>query len=143
MSKETVQELGVGKDILSYCGKCKLALAHVIVTMIDSDTVGKCECNTCGATHRYRDPTSVDPKKKARPGHSKKEHATVEELWKEALSKSEGAASKGYSMKEKFSEGDVIDHPTFGKGVVEKVVDHNKIQTLFQHDLKLLIHDRS
>lgn len=129
------EEIAVGKEVLSYCGKCKLPLAHIIVSMKDETKIGKCECKTCSANHNYRDPEGVG-KKKTKRG-TKKEAVPVEKLWQEALSNAQGEP-KAYSMDAKFEEGDLIDHPTFGKGVVEKLIENNKIQTLFEHGMKLL-----
>ena len=44
------EAIGVAKEVLSYCGKCKMPLAHVILDMKTESTIGKCQCNTC--THR-------------------------------------------------------------------------------------------
>ncbi len=130
---DTEQKIAVGQDILSYCGKCKLALEHVIVSMKNETTVGKCECKTCSATHLYKDPEAAAKKKTP-----KKVTLTNEELWKKALAKAEGTP-KPYTMTGKFKVGNIIDHPTFGKGIVETVIGNNKIQTLFEDKSKLLI----
>ena len=127
----------VGEEILSYCGKCKLALAHVIINMKDETTIGKCECKTCSAKHNYRDPETAG-KDKTEKTASKPRTSSAEELWKEAMSKAK-REPKPYAMDGIFKEGDVIDHPTFGKGVVEQRVMGNKIQTLFEQGSKLLI----
>ena len=54
-----------GKEVLSYCGKCKLPLGHIIVSMKDTATIGKVTCNTCKATHMYKDPATKTKKVKA------------------------------------------------------------------------------
>ncbi len=123
------EELGVGKEVLSYCGKCKLALAHVIIDMKNDTTVGKCQCKTCSAKHNYRDPDAVT-KKKTTPSEA--------EIWKEALAKTDGAA-KPYAMDKSFEEGDLIDHETFGKGVVMRLAIDDKIEVQFEDALKLLV----
>ena len=130
------EELGVGKEILSYCGKCKLALAHVVVSMDDKGEISKCECKTCGANHKYRDPEGV--KKRKTSTRTKKETISNEEVWKQAVADAEGEA-KAYAMNQSLTVGDLIDHPKFGKGVVEKLVDNNKAQILFEHNIKTLI----
>lgn len=136
-------EISVGKDVLSYCGKCKLVLAHVIVTMAKPKKIGKCECNTCHAKHNYRDPEALNKPSKRKVGSRSKAKATlpVDELWKEALSKTD-RTSQPYSMESGFSEGDVIDHPVFGKGLVEQIVEGKKMKILFEKGVKLLIHNQ-
>ena len=132
--------LSAGQDVLSYCGKCKLALNHTIVTMKSSKTIGKCECNTCKAQHAYKDPTKVG--KKTTGTKSKTTTVPVEVVWEQALKKASGEA-KTYSIKGTFSEGDILDHTKFGKGVVEKRLDIKKIQVIFESDIKTLISPKS
>jgi hypothetical protein len=144
-------EISVGKEVLSNCSKCKLILAHIIVTMKDTKTADKVQCKTCKATHSFKDPsakkakTSVNKviksaKAKSRTG-SKRSTETVAELWTKAISKGT-ADTKSYSIKGSFIMGDIIDHPTFGQGVVEKLIDDNKIEVLFQDDYRTLMHKK-
>ena len=144
-------ELSVGKEVLSNCSKCKLILAHIIVTMKDTKTADKVQCKTCKATHSFKDPsakktkTSVDKviksaKAKSRSG-GRKSTETVAELWNKAIGKN-STDSKTYTIKGSFITGDIIDHPTFGQGVVEKLIDNNKIEVLFQDDYRTLMHKK-
>ena len=57
------KEIGVGKETLSYCSKCKLTLSHIIAAMKDLDTIAKVFCKTCKATHAYKDPNKASKKK--------------------------------------------------------------------------------
>jgi hypothetical protein len=138
-------ELSVGKEVLSQCSKCKLTLAHIIVTMKDTKTPDKVQCKTCKATHTFKDPgapkTKTSVNKVIKSGRSKKPTESVGELWNKAINRNTGK-SKSYSMKESFTMGDVIDHPTFGQGVVEKLIDNNKIEVLFQDDYRTLLHKK-
>jgi len=129
------EEIGVGKEVLSYCGKCKLPSAHVILDMKDETKIGKCQCKTCKAKHNYRDP---DAPVKKRATTTRKPTISIEEIWKSAVAKTDGKA-KPYTMDKRFEEGDLIDHSTFGKGVVMKLVLDNKIEVQFEESSKLLI----
>ena len=144
-------ELSVGKEVLSHCSKCKLILAHIIVTMKDTKTADKVQCKTCKATHAFKDPsssktkTSVNKviktaKAKSRTG-SRKSTETVAELWTKAIGRNT-TGTKSYTIKGSFITGDIIDHPTFGQGVVEKLIDDNKIEVLFQDDYRTLMHKK-
>ena len=140
--------IGVGKEILSNCSKCKLILAHIIVTMKSATLPDKVQCKTCKATQSFKDPSAKKKKasvdrviKSAKRAGSKKSTETVGELWNKAINKMTGS-SKEYSMKASFMMGDVIDHPTFGQGVVEKLIDDNKIEVLFQDDFRTLLHKK-
>ena len=131
-------ELGAGKDVLAYCGKCKLALNHVIIVMKDKDNIGKCKCRTCGAEHLYRDPNQVEKKAKSKTTRkSSSKTIPIAEAWKDALNNAQGE-SRSYSIKEEFQVGDIIEHPKFGKGVVQRSIGSNKVETIFETDLKIL-----
>ena len=134
-----MSEIGVGKEILSHCNKCKLPLAHIIVNMKTKTTIGKVTCKTCDATHVYKDPSKVRAKKKATGSRKRKPSTSIADLWLEAVGKSD-SKSKEYSPKNEFSLGDIIDHPKFGPGVVEKCFDGNKIEVIFRHEIKVLMH---
>jgi hypothetical protein len=139
-------EIGVGKEILSHCNKCKLTLAHIIVTMKSQTVADKVMCKTCKGTHSYKDPAANTKKaistKKilgAKPVSARKSGIPIEQLWAEAMNKT-NRQSKEYTIKGIFEQGDIIAHPSFGPGVVEKVVDQNKIEVLFRDDFRILIH---
>ena len=136
------KEGGAGKEVLSYCGKCKLALAHVIISMNKKGNVDKCECKTCGATHKYRDPDKPVKPRAATKRAPKKKSASPEEIWNKAVAEAKGITMP-YEMTGEFSEGNIIDHATFGKGVVEELVDHNKIKVIFEEGAKILIQKRA
>lgn len=139
-------EISVGKEILSQCNKCKLILAHIIVTMKDATTPDKVMCKTCKGTHSFKDPgatkkkTSVDRVIKSARSRNKVSES-VSELWSKALNRSASKA-RAYNMKESFAMGDIIDHPTFGQGVVERLIDNNKIEVIFQDDYRTLLHKK-
>lgn len=139
--------IGVGKEILSNCSKCKLILAHIIVTMKSATLADKVQCKTCKSTHSFKDPSA--PKKKASIGKviktagrsSSKSTESVGDLWTKAMNKMT-TGPKSYTIKGSFQMGDVIDHPTFGQGIVEKLIDDNKIEVLFQDDYRTLMHKK-
>ena len=132
--------LAVGKDVLSHCNRCKLNLSHIIVTMKDDEKPGKVKCNTCGATHAFKDPNKVTKKKKTttRKRTSKKE--TINDDWSKRMKAFKGE-EVAYSPKGSYIPGDLIDHPTFGKGFVEKKIDLNKIEIIFEEEIKILVHN--
>ena len=136
MSKEH-EAIGVAKEVLSYCGRCKLALAHVIMDMKSETKIGKCQCKTCKAIHNYRDPVAMAKKARAKRIAAKPD-ATPEELWQEAMASTKGAA-KPYAMNKSFNTGELIDHTTFGKGVVMQRIQQDKIEVQFEAARKLLI----
>lgn len=127
----------IGEEILSYCGRCKLALAHVILDMKTEKKIGKCKCKTCNAVHNYRDPVAMAHKKRTAKTATKTTTST-EETWRAAVASSTGKA-KPYAMNKSFNTGELIDHSTFGRGVVMQRVRDDKIEVLFEASRKLLI----
>lgn len=141
------QQVGVGKEILSHCNKCKLTLAHIIVTMKSLSEPDKVMCKTCKGTHGYKDPSApakkVAIKKIGAPKTStpRRSSVPIEQIWTDAMNKVT-KHSKEYTIKGIFEVGDLIAHPSFGPGIVEKVVDSNKIEVLFRDDYRTLIHKK-
>jgi len=139
-----MSQLGVGKEVLSYCNKCKLTLAHLILTMKSETTIGKTQCKTCNASHAYKDPSAVKATKTKRGASVKKKGApqeSISDIWMNKVS-SATAKSQKYSLKLKFELGDIIDHPKFGPGFIEKLIDADKIQVIFRHEIKTLMHNK-
>ena len=48
-------KLSAGNEVLAYCGKCKLKLAHTIVVMKTDEIPDKVTCNTCKSTHAFKE----------------------------------------------------------------------------------------
>ena len=139
-----MSQLTVSKDVLSYCTKCKLNLGHTIVAMKDSVHIAKVKCNTCNTIQSFKDPSQA--KQKANKTRTRKTSLTpskvisVADLWMEKMSSAK-KKSTPYAMDGKFREGDIIDHVKFGPGIVEKVVD-DKIEVIFRHEIKTLVHNK-
>lgn len=135
----------VAQEVLSYCTSCKIDLAHLIVSM-KGDKIAKVECKTCKKTHAYKAPkgiTEVAPKKKRASKKSEDgspSATTIEAEWAKLMASHKDAPFKTYAMKGKFVLGDKIKHTNFGDGIVGKLIYPNKIEVIFQTDIKVLIH---
>jgi hypothetical protein len=117
-------------------------------------------CKTCKKERSYKAPKGVkEPgapgnmeratgtksgtaKAKAKPAAPKPTAVAIAVEWKTALDKAVAAkvARQAYLPKNLFSPGQIVDHPSFGPGVVTKLVHPNKVEILFQNDLKVLVH---
>ncbi len=139
MSNEDKEMLG--RDIVSFCGKCKLVRAHVVVTVDSAGDSEKCECRTCGAVHRYKNPEKPKKVRRSSGKAAKKVVVSIETLWKDAMSGAKGS-SKNYEMTSGFDKGDLIAHSTFGAGVVQELIGCNRMWVIFSGSEKLLIHKR-
>jgi hypothetical protein len=139
--------MAVGQEIVCLCTTCKLELRHVIVAHKsgNSGPVAKVRCNTCGKIHAYRSTPQeksggvIQAKREVKP-RAKVQVIPLEVEWREQLKSREGAPSLPYAPFKDFKVGDVIDHPTFGCGVVRALKDGNKFEILFQRDVKVLMH---
>ncbi len=145
MSKINEEKIEVGNDILSYCGKCKVDSTHIISAM-EKDKLSKFTCRTCNARHNYRKPKSMMKDKtaakvlsRAKTTSSRKGQKNSSEKWNDLLANYDLSAAQGYSMKKSYKESSVIQHPSFGLGIVIKKINQKKIEVQFEVGVKLLI----
>jgi DNA-directed RNA polymerase subunit M/transcription elongation factor TFIIS len=134
-----MKHLSAGKEILSFCKKCNLKLAHIIVTMKDSISPGKVQCKTCHASHAYKANATTPRKTSTRS--TEKNEVPVEQVWQNAMDRAK-ADPKPYSIREKFQVGDIIDHKKFGTGIVQSNLSAAMIEVLFKNEIKTLIHNK-
>lgn len=138
----------VGKDVLAYCSKCKLTLSHIIMALKDPNTIAKVQCNTCKSIHAFKEDPGIKktvsgkaPKgTRGRKAKDNKPGVSINEMWVEAMNNTKNK-SKEYSTKTRFIIGDVVDHPKFGPGVVEEILDNTKIKVIFRNEIKVLVHN--
>jgi len=144
------KKLSAGDIIDARCTKCRDILNHRIVAMV-GDKVVRVECNTCGGVHNYYPPPALKPVKtpggsaaprtsaSAAPRAPKKDPQQADrDEWLALRSNMKLDRAITYNMNTKFSADDVVDHPTFGFGVVKLIVAPNKMQVLFEDGIKLL-----
>ncbi len=132
-----------GGDTLAWCTKCKMDLAHVIVSMI-GPAPAKVICKTCKSQHNFRsaqgDLALPGMPRKPKP-RAKEPKAVVRaaDHWETKMAQKSAATLLPYSPKEIFQLGDVIKHPTFGVGLIEEVRKGGKMVVLFREGDKLLV----
>jgi hypothetical protein len=129
-----INQKRTGGTIDSWCGKCKLVLAHTIEALVGDRPV-RVHCNTCNSQHAYK---ASEPVKSSRSQSSKPRTNRYQGL----LKGSNAEAPKIYSPKDKYQSGDVLKHPTFGVGITTAVKDEGKIEVLFEGGSKVLVHGR-
>ncbi|MCM2323729.1 MAG: hypothetical protein NDJ90_10760 [Oligoflexia bacterium] len=135
----------VAKETLAYCTSCKMDLNHVVVAM-KGDRIAKVQCLTCKKEHVYKTPKGVTEPTKAKATRKKKESAaeatatSIEAEWEKLMASHRDAPMKSYTTKGVFVLGDKIKHPTFGEGIVGRLIYPNKIEVIFRTDLKILIY---
>lgn len=136
----------VANETLAYCTSCKMDLNHVIVAM-KGDRIAKVQCLTCKKEHVYRAPKGASEPQAKAPSKAKKAAAEAEDTnhsieveWEKLMSAHKELPLKPYSTKGKFGLGDKLNHPTFGDGIVGKLIYPNKLEVIFRHDVKILIY---
>ena len=143
---EARNERKSGGHIDSWCGKCKLMLAHTIEAMV-GDKPARVHCNTCQSQHSYKPhPPGETPRRgrqsEARTGVSSASPKPRASRYQSLLKAKDSAVAKTYSPSGKYELGDVLEHSTFGRGVATAVKDGSKIEVLFESGSKTLIHGR-
>ena len=129
----------VGKNVDSWCTRCKLVLAHTIETVLNGK-ITKVHCNTCNGQHAYR---AKAPGTRSTTSRTRKsaDAAPVQDF--QALLKGRTAAdARRYALSDRFRPGEVIAHSTFGLGVVTAERDGVKIEVTFAEGPKVLVHGR-
>ena len=56
LNKDKQASSRVGKDVRGYCSRCKMNLAHTIVTLSGESKPDRVQCNTCKSERTYRAP---------------------------------------------------------------------------------------
>jgi hypothetical protein len=124
-----------GQNADSFCGKCKQVSEHTIMAL-DNETVSKVRCKSCGSTHKFRSPAEAPKVRKPRTKPGAVEAATAEIVWAAGLAKATGDG-RDYSMAADYRVGEIVNHQTFGKGIVLKLYV-NKCGMLFKDGERLM-----
>lgn len=133
------KELRVGNIVESKCIKCKDVTRHTIWSIVQGE-IAKVECRVCGSLHKYR--PVENPHNSPKSGRKKKkkqeEPPQTDQEWLRQMEGKNGTQALTYSMQNSYSVQDLIDHPKFGVGVVQRLIDPNKMDVIFQDGLKRL-----
>lgn len=120
----TENQIQAGSSVESLCKKCKTVTDHHVVVMA-GDKIAKVECKVCNARHAFASPkaeskvkTPAVPRPKKAALASTKQALALAEHWEKMVTPC--AKPLTYTMERKLQVGDVIDHPTFGLGYVQK-----------------------
>ena len=135
----------VGKDVDSWCTKCKMVLAHTIEAVVEG-RITRVHCNTCGGQHAYRaSAPGTAGAGRARPRAVRKTptgKATATVPYADLLHGRDASAARPYSPTGRFALNELIRHASFGLGLITALKDANKIEVLFAQGTKTLIHRR-
>ncbi|PIS09965.1 MAG: hypothetical protein COT73_11910 [Bdellovibrio sp. CG10_big_fil_rev_8_21_14_0_10_47_8] len=143
----------VAKSFNTFCKKCDGDRYHTVIAHTTASSA-KMKCEVCGATSTYRLP-KAGAKAGAKTGAKRplagaaakrkeqaataKRNAHVDE-YNQLLEKAGDPVS--YNMKTKFPANSKLQHPKFGTGVV-RAVQPDKIEVIFEDEVRNLVHNRS
>jgi len=130
------KNLKAGSEIVHYCNSCKWDLGHTVIAMIGS-TPARVRCNTCKAERNYKSPSQTKTREILRE-RPKKVTGSHSDFYREKLQSSSGRESKNYRIDIPFEVGDKVNHKKFGLGVVLKVIPPDRVEIIFQDELKVL-----
>jgi hypothetical protein len=139
----------VGGEVDALCGRCKMTLAHTILAMVGT-TIARVQCNTCGAQHGFKTETGATTaraRNAASAGSQAIRAASRESLVKTVISFEEQLRGKDvdkarrYSPRDTYVLDELIQHPTFGYGLV-RAVRPDKVDVAFKASEKTLVHGR-
>ena len=124
-----------GDDVDSWCGACKLILAHTIEAIV-ADSPARVHCNTCKAQHKYK------PHKPSEDSKNVRQRKARTSSYEKLLKGKDISLAKRYSPRDSYVLDDVVEHPSFGVGVTTTIKAGNKIEVVFENGMKTLVHGR-
>lgn len=152
--EEKIDRTPVAQDIWCWSPKEKAFTWHVVVNHDAQGFVDRVQCKVSKTIHKYKrlaKPAATKSKvatrsitrsvKAGASGAVSKDapmtSAALEDVWFRGLKKWGEKPALRYNPKGFFDSSDVVEHPTFGKGVVQKRRD-NRIDVLFRDGVKVL-----
>ena len=136
----------VAQILVTQCTRCKLPLTHMVVLHNSEGIVERVQCRTCGSEHKYHPEKEKKEKKAKKP--AKKSRAGVKSRKPDAAAVFEQLQKKfqekepvTYTMDGSYQTDDVIDHKTFGMGVVTGV-SYQKMEVAFADASRIMVCDR-
>lgn len=140
----------VGGEVDAFCTRCKMTLAHTILAMV-GQTIARVQCNTCGGQHAYRSaPGTSKPRSSSSSSSSGSTAARAASRepavktvsgFEDQLKGKDLTKARKYSPKDTYVVDEVMDHLTFGFGLV-KAVRADKVDVVFKASERTLVHGR-
>ena len=126
--------LSTGNPIEARCTKCRKNTTHIIIELVE-EVPAKVQCSACSREHKYRPPTEAK-----KPGVRKAVQAkdAGRKEWQALRTEMDTAKAATYSMTGAFKIKTLIQHPTFGLGLVQRAVGPQKIEVLFEDGTKTM-----
>ncbi len=121
------------------CRVCRDVTRHAVLSVCDQKpkTV---QCSRCNDEHKYKSPppTRAEKERIAAARLRAKMQKEDREEWARMRPNMVTAKAKDYSMDGLFRKKDIVRHPLFGLGVVERKTGHRKVEILFADGRKVM-----
>ena len=145
-AKDLTELPAVARNIHLDCKKCGVERFHVVLAHTTA-TSAKVKCEVCGATRTFKLPKAAKAPKKTASGKpratkSKKNEPSSADVWADLKSQIGTDRIVPYSMRQKFTLANAIEHPKFGLGFVTSATAE-KIEVMFQEGGRALVHNRT
>jgi hypothetical protein len=133
---ENKDKTPVAQNVVTMCNKCKIQLDHLVVSHNMEGMIEKVKCHTCGSVHKYRPEKKKSSKKgvRAKKTDPARDFGLLTEKFK-------GKKPMNYSMSGSFKADDVIDHNTFGMGIVIST-SYKQMDVVFSDRPRILVCNR-
>ncbi len=139
-----LKTIGVGSELDSYCGKCKMTLNHAVVAMVDG-LPRRVRCLTCQSEHNHRMPKPKGAGRRSpRSGSASKSRSSsstagVTTQWRSMIANWDADKAKTYSIYETFEVEDLVTHVKFGNGIVIEIPEPDRMIAFFETGEKMLM----
>jgi len=132
-----------GDKVDSWCSNCKQILTHTIHKMT-GEKPARVNCNTCKERHVYKASAPRARSRQIAPASSPEiqPRRARASRYQTLLKGKDMAIAKTYTIKGRYSLGDVMQHPSFGFGIATAIKDATKIEVLFEAGPKVLVQGR-
>lgn len=131
MSSDTLSK---GDKIEARCTKCRKNSQHLILSL-SGDQPKQVQCQVCDRQHNFRPPTKT---RKVSLKAAAEKRSVENKKWEKVNSNTEATNAKTYSMDIGYKVDTLINHSSFGIGVVQRIVGERKMEVLFENGVKLL-----
>lgn len=125
----TELEYACGDPISIRCTTCRKITAHAVLK-VAGGVPTRARCEVCGRERVCRPSVSVRRNAMTQGALSKE--------WEDQVARINPARTTEYSMLASCKTKALIEHPTFGLGVVERLVGSQKMEVLFADGRKIM-----
>jgi hypothetical protein len=130
---ENEEKTPEAQNVISKCARCKILLDHAVVSYNVKGVIDQVKCMICGSEHKYS-PAKKPPKPRAKKVDPARDFELLSEKYK-------GKKPVSYTMTGLFKVEDVIDHNTFGMGIVIGT-SFKQMEVVFSDRPRILVFNR-